>query len=157
MKFVILGKGGQGVIFFSRAIAQASAQKGLMVRSTEIKGMAKKGGVVEIQMKIGEGLSGVVRRGSADLVILLSEDLMDYAKTFGEKVFTFTSKEIEKALSSVPMLYVNTFLLGIFVKKTKLFDCEDFLKILDDKNKESFKKGCEYVQSSKRNSSKRRN
>ncbi|MDI1471889.1 MAG: 2-oxoacid:acceptor oxidoreductase family protein [Thermodesulfovibrio sp.] len=157
MKLVIIGKGGQGVIFFSRMIAQVASMKGFLVRSTEIKGMAKKGGTVEIQMKIGEGLSGVVRRGSADLVILLSEDLMDYAKTFGDKVFTFTSEEIEKALSSVPMRYVNTFLLGIFVKKTALFSCDDFLKIFDNQNKESFKKGYEYVQSSTRNSSKRRN
>jgi len=157
MKLVIIGKGGQGVIFFSSMIAQASAQKGLMVRSTEIKGMAKKGGAVEIHMKIGEGLSGVVKRGSADLVILLSEDFTDYAKIFGDKVFTFTSEEIEKALSSVPMRYVNTFLLGIFVKKTAIFSCDDFLKILDDENKKSFKKGYEYVQSSTRNSSERRN
>jgi len=147
MKLVILGKGGQGVIFFSRVIAQAAAQKGLMVRSTEIKGMAKKGGAVEVQMKIGEGLSGVVRRGTADMIILLSEDLMDYAKTYGEKVFTFTRQEIDSALASVSMRHVNTFLLGIFVKKTGLFACEDFLNILDEENKKSFIKGCEYVQS----------
>lgn len=147
MKLVIIGKGGQGVIFFSRVIAEAAAKKGLMVRSTEIKGMAKKGGIVEIQMKIGEGMSGVVRKGSADIVILLSEDLIDYAKAFGDRIFTFSKEEIHAGLSSVPMRYVNTFLLGVFVKKTALFDCEDFINILDEENKKSFMKGCEYVQS----------
>lgn len=154
MKLVIIGKGGQGVIFFSRVIAQAAIKKGLSVRSTEIKGMAKKGGVVEIQMKINEGMSGVVRRGTAQMVILLSEDLLDYAKTFGDRVFTFTREEIDEALASVPMRYVNTFLLGVFVKKTDFFTCEDFINILDEENKKSFIKGCEYVQSFGGNSSK---
>jgi len=109
--------------------------------------MAKKGGVVEVQMKIAEGLSGLVRRGTADLVILLSDDLTDYAQTFGEKIFTFTKSEIDDALKIVSSRYINTFLLGMFVKKTDLFSCEDFIKILDDENKKSFIKGCEYVQS----------
>jgi len=147
MKLVIIGKGGQGVIFFSKLIAQAAIKQGTSVCSTEIKGMAKKGGVVEVQMKIGEGLSGFVRRGTADLVILLSDDLTAYAQTFGEKIFTFTKSQIDDALKIVSSRYINTFLLGIFVKKTDLFSCEDFIKILDDENKKSFIKGCEYVQS----------
>jgi len=147
MKLVILGKGGQGVIFFSRLIAQSAINKGLSVRSTEIKGMAKKGGVVEIQLKIGEGMSGMIRRGTADMVILLSEDLLEYAKTFSANTFTFTDDEIQTARASVPMRYVNTFLLGVFVKKTKLFECQDFINILDEENKKSFIKGCEHVQS----------
>ncbi|MEJ5227115.1 2-oxoacid:acceptor oxidoreductase family protein [Thermodesulfovibrio sp.] len=147
MKLVILGKGGQGVIFFSRAIAQAAIKKGVSVRSTEIKGMAKKGGTVEIHMKINEGMSGLVRRGTADMVILLSEDLLPYAKTFGENIFTFNEDEINTAIATVPMRYVNTFLLGVFVKRTALFECEDFINTLDEENKKSFIKGCEYVQS----------
>ncbi|MDW7972512.1 MAG: 2-oxoacid:acceptor oxidoreductase family protein [Thermodesulfovibrio sp.] len=147
MKLVILGKGGQGVIFFSRMIAQAAIKRGLSVRSTEIKGMAKKGGTVEIQMKIGEGMSGLVRRGTADMVILLSNDIFDYAKTFGENIFSFNENEVKTALSSVPMRYVNTFLLGVFVKKTGLFECDDFMDLFDEENKKSFIKGCEYVQS----------
>ncbi|MGB9823180.1 2-oxoacid:acceptor oxidoreductase family protein [Thermodesulfovibrio sp.] len=146
MKLVIVGKGGQGVIFFSKMIAKAAIKKAVMVRSTEIKGMAKKGGVVEIQMKIGEGMSGTVRRGSADMVILLSEDLLDYARSFGDKIFIFSKEEVQKAMTSVPVRYVNTFLLGVFVQKTKLFSCDDFISILDDENKKSFIKGCEYVQ-----------
>ncbi len=146
MKLVVLGKGGQGVIFFSRMIAQAAIKKGLSVCSTEIKGMAKKGGTVEIQMKIGEGLCGLVKRGNADMVILLSNDLIDYAMTFGDRIFSFTEEDIKAALSSVSMRQVNTFLLGVFVKKTSLFKCEDF-SFLDEDNKKSFIKGCEYVQS----------
>lgn len=147
MKLVILGKGGQGVIFFSRAIAQAAIKKGLSVRSTEIKGMAKKGGAVEIQMKIGEGMSGTIRRGTADMVVLLSKDLLPYAKTFGENIFTFTDDEVKTANETISARFSNTFLLGVFVRKTSLFECEDFTNTLDEENKKSFMKGCEYVQS----------
>ncbi len=145
MKIVILGKGGQGVIFFSRIIAQAAINRGLSVYSTEIKGMAKKGGTVEIQMKIGQGMCGLVKKGSADLVILLSDDLIDYAKTFGNNVFTFKKEEIQAALERVSMRFVNIFLLGVFVKRAKFFEMEDFIKILDEENRESFLKGYEYV------------
>ncbi len=147
MKIVILGKGGQGVIFFSRIIAQAAINRGLSVCSTEIKGMAKKGGTVEIQMKIGQGMCGLVKKGSADLVILLSDDLIDYAKSFGNNVFTFKNDEIQAALEKVSMRFINTFLLGVFVKRAKFFDSEDFIKILDEENRKSFLKGYEYVQS----------
>lgn len=157
MKLVIIGKGGQGVIYFSKIIAQAAIKKGLSVYSTQIKGMAKKGGAVEVQMKIGEGMCGIVKRGSADMVVLLSEDLIDYAKTYGETIFILSGEYQNNARKLVPPRYVNTFLLGVFVKKTAIFNCEDFLEILDGDNKKSFIKGCEYVQSTDGDSIKGRN
>ncbi|MFN3406856.1 MAG: 2-oxoacid:acceptor oxidoreductase family protein [Caldimicrobium sp.] len=147
MKLVILGKGGMGVLFLSKVIAQVAMNKGLSVYATEIKGMAKKGGVVEVQMKIGEGKIGVLKRGEADLVILLNNDLMDYARTFGDKVFSFSEEEIKHVFEMVPMKYVNTFLLGVFVMKENFYTCEDFLKVLDEENQKFFLEGCKYVQS----------
>ncbi|MFN3505728.1 MAG: 2-oxoacid:acceptor oxidoreductase family protein [Caldimicrobium sp.] len=147
MKLVILGKGGQGVLFFSKIIAQVAMNRSLSVYATEIKGMAKKGGVVEVQMKIGEGKIGVLKRGDADLVILLSQDLKDYALTFGGKIFSFSDNDVQKALETVSMKYVNTFLLGVFVMREKFFTCEEFLKVLDGENQKSFMEGCRYVQS----------
>ena len=147
MKLVILGKGGQGVLFFSKVLAQTAIEEGKSVKTTEIKGMAKKGGVVEVQMKIGEGYSPRIKRGSADLVILLSPDLKPYAKTFGEKIFSFSKKEIEKALKEVPLRYVNIYLLGIFLAKTHIFDIDKAIKVLDEENKKALLKGYNYVQS----------
>ena len=147
MKLVILGKGGQGVLFFSKVLAQTAIEEGKSVKTTEIKGMAKKGGVVEVQMKIGEGYSPRIKRGSADLVILLSSDLKPYAKTFGEKIFSFSKKEMEKALKEVPLRYVNIYLLGIFLAKTHIFDIDKAIKVLDEENKKALLKGYNYVQS----------
>jgi len=147
MKLVILGRGGQGVLFFSKVLAQTAIEEGKSVKTTEIKGMAKKGGVVEVQMKIGEGYSPRIKRGSADLVILLSPDLKPYAKTFGEKIFSFSKKEIEKALKEVPLRYVNIYLLGIFLAKTHIFDIDKAIKVLDEENKKALLKGYNDVQS----------
>jgi len=147
MKLVILGRGGQGVLFFSKVLAQTAIEEGKSVKTTEIKGMAKKGGVVEVQMKIGEGYSPRIKRGSADLVILLSPDLKAYAKTFGEKFFSFSKKEMEKALKEVPLRYVNIYLLGIFLAKTHIFDIDKAIKVLDEENKKALLKGYNYVQS----------
>ncbi|PMP68819.1 MAG: hypothetical protein C0190_00915 [Thermodesulfobacterium geofontis] len=156
MELVILGKGGQGVLFFSKILAQIAIEEGESVKATEIKGMAKKGGVVEVQMKIGEGYSPKIKRGSADLVILLSPDLEAYGKTFGEKIFTFSKEEIEKAFKEVPLRYVNTYLMGIFLAKTGIFDINKALKILDEENQKSLLKGYAYVQSQNGDFTKRR-
>ncbi|MDF2952876.1 MAG: Pyruvate:ferredoxin oxidoreductase or related 2-oxoacid:ferredoxin oxidoreductase [Thermodesulfobacterium sp.] len=117
------------------------------VKTTEIKGMVKKGGVVEVQMKIGERYFPQIKRGSADLVILLSSDLKTYAKTFGKKVFFFSKKEMEKALKEVPLRYVNIYFLGIFLAKTHIFDIDKAIKVLNEENKKALLKGYNYVQS----------
>jgi len=147
MKLVILGKGGQGVLFFSKILALTAMEEGKTVKVSEIKGMAKKGGVVEVQMKIGEGYSPRIKRGSADLVILLSPELEEYGKTFGTNIFSFSEKEIESALKEVPLKYVNTYLMGIFLAKTRIFDIDKVLKVLDEENQKSLMKGYSYVES----------
>jgi len=147
MKLVILGKGGQGVLFFSKVLALTAMEEGKTVKVSEIKGMAKKGGVVEVQMKIGEGYSPRIKRGSADLVILLSPELEEYGKTFGTNVFSFSEKEIGSALKEVPLKYVNTYLMGIFLAKTHIFDIDKVLKVLDEENQKSLIKGYSYVES----------
>ncbi|MGB9761377.1 MAG: 2-oxoacid:acceptor oxidoreductase family protein [Caldimicrobium thiodismutans] len=143
MKLVILGKGGQGVLFFSKILAQMALNEGRSVKATEIKGMAKKGGVVEVQMKIDEGLSPLIKRGEADLVILLSPDLEEYGKTFGKKILKFSEEEIKKAFEQVPQRLVNTYLLGILLARHQIFNKNTALKVLDEENKKSFLRGYE--------------
>jgi len=145
VKLVILGKGGQGVLFFSRLIAQTAIEQGLSVRATEIKGMAKKGGPVEVQIKIGEGRAPLIKHGEADLVVVLSEDLKDYGACLGKRVFLFSKEEIEKALSKVPPRQVNTYLLGILIKKEPFLEKNAVLKVLDENNQKSFIEGWEDV------------
>ena len=141
MKLVVLGKGGQGVIFFSRVIAKAAMEEGLSVRTAEIKGMAKKGGPVEIQMKIGEGRSPLIKYGEADLVVVLSEDLREYASCFGKKIFLFSEEDIKSAFSKVPFKQVNTYLLGKLIKREPFLSKNAILKVLDPENQKSFIEG----------------
>jgi len=143
LKLVILGKGGQGVLFFSRGLAKMALTEGRSVKATEIKGMAKKGGVVEVQMKIDEGLSPLIKRGEADLVILLSPDLEEYGKTFGEKIFKFSEEELKEAYQKVAPRYVNTYLLGRLLAKFKIFDKNSAKALLDEENQKAFLKGYE--------------
>jgi len=141
VKLVILGKGGQGVIFFSRVIARAALGEGFSVCGTEIKGMAKKGGPVEIHLKIGEGRSPLIKPGEADLVIVLSEDLKEYGSCFGKKLFVFSKEDIKEALSKVPPRQINTYLLGRLIKKEPFLRKEAILKVLDSENQKFFLEG----------------
>jgi len=143
LKLVILGKGGQGVLFFSQILAKMALTEGRAVKATEIKGMAKKGGVVEVQMKIDEGRSPLIKRGEADLVILLSPDLEEYGKTFGERIFKFTEDDLKEAYQKVPPRYVNTYLLGRLLAKFKIFDKNSAKVVLDEENQKAFLKGYE--------------
>ncbi len=143
MKLVILGKGGQGVLFFSRILAQMALKEGKSVKATEIKGMAKKGGVVEVQMKINEGLSPLIKRGEADLVILLDPELEAYGKSFGEKIVKFTEGDLKEAFERVPPRFINTYLLGRLLAKYPIFGKNTALEVLDEENKKSFLKGYE--------------
>jgi len=143
LKLVILGKGGQGVLFFSRILAQMAIKEGKSVKATEIKGMAKKGGTVEVQMKIDEGHTPLIKRGEADLVILLSPELEDYGKTFGEKILKFTEEEMKRAIERVPLKLINTYFLGRLLAKYPVFDKNTALEVLDEENRKSFLKGYE--------------
>ncbi len=151
MKLVILGVGGMGAITLSKIIAQMCIEKDIPVRSSEIHGMAKKGGLVEIQMKIGSGKSGVVLKKTADFAIVLDKEYEDYAKSYlknGEKgLITLTDEEKVWAAQELgDVRFANAFLLGRFIKNQSIFDKDDALSVLKgfkffDKNKISFERG----------------
>lgn len=143
MKIVILGKGGQGVLFFSRILAEIAIREGKSVKATEIKGMAKKGGTVEVQMKIDEGYTPLIKRGEADFVILFSSELEDYGKTFGEKIVKFTEEDWKRAFEKVPSKFINTYLLGKFLAKYSIFGKKTALEVLDEENRKFFLRGYE--------------
>ncbi len=150
MKLVIIGVGGMGAISLSKTIAQMAINKNLSVKSSEIHGMAKKGGLVEVQMKIDEGLSGVVLQKEADIVILLEDLYIQYAKAFLNKngiLITLTKEEkesIKKEFGDIK--FANSFILGRFIKKQSIFNKYDAAEVLknikfSEKNLRSFEGG----------------
>jgi len=151
MKLVILGVGGMGAISLSKIIAQMSMNKGLSVRSSEIHGMAKKGGLVEVQMKIVEGKSGVVLRNTADFVLVLDEAYLRYGgaflkdKTFGLITLTYEDKRwVVNNLGDIR--FANALVLGKFVRQQDLFTEGDVIDVLKrfkffEKNRIAFERG----------------
>jgi indolepyruvate ferredoxin oxidoreductase beta subunit len=68
---ILAGVGGQGVLSVASIIAHAALGEGLLVRQSEVHGMAQRGGAVLSHLRIAdkEIAGDLVPRGGADLVI----------------------------------------------------------------------------------------
>ncbi len=73
-KIVIAGKGGEGIIFMTRILAEGAFSIGIPVISSEIHGMAQRGGSVISQVKLGKFYSPFIPYGSADFLIATSKE-----------------------------------------------------------------------------------
>ena len=74
VNLILCGLGGQGILFMTRIIAQASLDKGHDVMGAETHGMAQRGGSVVSHLKVGKAESSLVMVGSARYIIALDED-----------------------------------------------------------------------------------
>lgn len=70
-QLVVCGLGGQGILFVSRVLAAGAMNDGEDVLTAETHGMSQRGGAVEAHLKMGDFQSSLVRRGSADAVLVL--------------------------------------------------------------------------------------
>jgi len=69
---LIVGVGGQGVITVSKILAQLCLQNELMVKQSEIHGMAKRGGAVFSHVRFGSEVhSPTIPMGQADILLAL--------------------------------------------------------------------------------------
>lgn len=66
---VIAGVGGQGILFTSKIIGEASLESNMNVLTSEIHGMAQRGGAVVSTVKIGNIASPLIADGEADIVL----------------------------------------------------------------------------------------
>lgn len=82
MRIVISGIGGQGVVFLSRLISDAAHREGTHVVSAETHGMAQRGASVISFVKLGDFLSPLIRKGTADIALCLKESECANAVTF---------------------------------------------------------------------------
>lgn len=71
MDVIIVGVGGQGILTCSNILAKASMNAGLNVITSEVHGMAQRGGSVEVHVRIGDVYSPLIPVGSADVMIAL--------------------------------------------------------------------------------------
>ncbi len=73
MQFVIVGLGGQGILFSSRVLGHVALSRGDRVVGSEVHGMAQRGGSVISHFKIGEYLSPMVQTGEADFLLAFDQ------------------------------------------------------------------------------------
>jgi indolepyruvate ferredoxin oxidoreductase beta subunit len=69
LQMVIVGLGGDGIIFMTRVLVEGFYRSGHPVISTETHGMAMRGGSVISQIKIGNYRSPLIRYGEADVLL----------------------------------------------------------------------------------------
>jgi indolepyruvate ferredoxin oxidoreductase beta subunit len=69
---IVTGVGGQGALTLGMIIAEAALKQGYDVRTTELHGLAQRGGTIPIHIRFGEKMyTPLVLEGEADLIIAL--------------------------------------------------------------------------------------
>lgn len=69
IRIIVVGIGGQGVVFASKVVGEAALQAGLNVVISEVHGMAQRGGIVTSQICIGDIHGPLIADGEADLIL----------------------------------------------------------------------------------------
>jgi indolepyruvate ferredoxin oxidoreductase beta subunit len=73
-KCVLAGVGGQGILYVTSIIHDAALLEGYSVRASEIHGMAQRGGSVVSHLRIDQGQSPLIRKGTADMLMAFELD-----------------------------------------------------------------------------------
>jgi indolepyruvate ferredoxin oxidoreductase beta subunit len=89
MQYIIVGIGGQGILFTSKALGHIAIGKGFPVIGSEVHGMAQRGGSVISHFKVGNYKSPLVTEGNADVVIAFDQNEGIRNLTFLKKGGTF--------------------------------------------------------------------
>lgn len=137
MKIVLLGKGGEGVLYLSRMIAKLFYEENIL--SSEIHGMAKKGGLVEVHLKIGDYKSPVIGYNKADVVIVLNNFFEKLAHAYSQNIIYLSDDELDYLIKTNPKM-LNIYMFGKFVKKLNI-DYAKASKLINQKDREFFDKG----------------
>lgn len=100
---LLCGVGGQGTILAADLLAAASLEAGLMVKVSEIHGMAQRGGAVTTIVRVGSHVASMVADlGSADVVVAFetTEALrnLSYLKEGGSMIVN------DQAIKPLPVL-----------------------------------------------------
>lgn len=141
MQFVIVGTGGQGILFASKALGYVAMEKGQSIVGSEVHGMAQRGGSVVSHFKVGRYLSPLVKVGEADVLLAFdqneavrnmhflkdggnlvvnlydpvafeNEKLWNYIKKHGIKVHKLEGYSILKDHMEGKFLFLNVLMLG---------------------------------------------
>jgi len=82
LQILICGVGGQGVLHLTRLLGEATLAMNKPFLSSEIHGMAVRGGSVVSHIKIGKFKSPLIRAGQSDIIFALSSNEMAHYKSY---------------------------------------------------------------------------
>jgi len=83
---IIVGVGGQGIITLMQVIAEAALKQGYDVKTSELHGLAQRGGSVPCHIRFGKKIySPLVMEGEAHLIVALEPMEALRASYFGSK------------------------------------------------------------------------
>lgn len=74
MQYIIVGTGGQGVLFASKVLGHLALSRGHKVQASEVHGMAQRGGSVVSHFKEGDYVSPLVSPGHADVLLAFDQN-----------------------------------------------------------------------------------
>ncbi len=92
---IIVGVGGQGTLLAAGILSEAAALSGLEVKSSEVHGMAQRGGSVLSQVRFGEKVySPLTPAGTGDYLVALEElEALRYRKLLRSKGAVFLQRK----------------------------------------------------------------
>jgi indolepyruvate ferredoxin oxidoreductase beta subunit len=104
---ILAGVGGQGVLSVAAVIALGAKKDGLLVRQSEVHGMAQRGGAVQAHLRLSDRtiVSDLIGRASADMILSMEpiESLryLEYLKAEGVLI---TAADAVKNIPNYPDL-----------------------------------------------------
>lgn len=120
---VICGVGGQGLITLTKILAIAAQEEGYESKTSELHGLAQRGGSVETHIRFGKKIySPLVKAGGADLIIAIEAQEAVKATFYASK-------------KTGTVFLINKFLTPIL--EQKLMSLEEISKILEDFSKKT--------------------
>lgn len=118
----VAGVGGQGTITLKKILSYACVKEGKFFRSSEIRGLAQRGGSVDVHFRFGDKInSPLIPENGADLVIGL--DLLE------------ASRSVKFASSNTVYLMSDQFISFVQLPE---FGKNEFLKIVEPVAKKVF-------------------
>lgn len=122
LRILVVGVGGQGVVFASKVVGKAIMEAGHNVIMSEVHGMAQRGGVVTCHICIGDIQSPIIGDGEAN-IILAFEPIEAY-------------RAIHKANSETVIITNKTMFIPTtaFIGKVEYPDLSDVLGAIGEVN-----------------------
>lgn len=140
LNILIVGLGGQGVIFASEIIAQIFISKNLVVKKSEIHGLSQRGGPVASHLRVGKEIfSPVIPKGQVDFLLAVDKQegksWQDNLKKNG--IYFSNNNEVENRLTNTLLVAKLFYQLQKknYIEK-KLINESDIIKKLEKKFKD---------------------